>query len=169
MHLDEATLHRVEAALLDVDGSCRDINFAEYISASAARDVLGVIASSWTLNRATTSEGDDIAKEELHGRLGQPSGALTSVWSGGSNPAHIQAYFYWEEVDSVFCEVTFFPADFDSQTFKLMDFLSFVSKLAMAARSTEYYVRYEDGSWRHGQHGADCVILSDKVLSFSRN
>lgn len=167
MNIDERTRRRVETALLDCDGSCRDINFAECISTSAAIDVLRVLAPSWTLVEAMTGEGEDIAKAELQGNLRQASGSLSTVWNGGSNPEHIQAYFHWDEPDSVFCEITFFPQDVDGETFKLIDFLSMLSKLALAARSAEYYVRYEDASWHHGQHEKDSVILSDRVLSLS--
>ncbi|UUZ49656.1 hypothetical protein LP420_05330 [Massilia sp. B-10] len=167
MNIDERTRFHVETALLDCDGSCRDINFAERISTSGAIDVLRVLESSWTLVQAMTGEGEDIAKAELRGNLGQVSGSISTVWNGGSNPEHIQAYFHWDEPDSVFCEITFFPQDLDGATFKLVDFLSMLSKLALAARSAEYYVRYEDASWRHGQHGNDSVILSDRVLSLS--
>ena len=167
MNIDELTRRRVETALLDCDGSCRDINFAECISTSGAIDVLRVLASSWTLVQAMTGEGDDIAKAELQGNLRQASGSLSTVWNGGSNPEHIQAYFHWDEPDRVFCEITFSPQDFDGKTFKLIDFLSMLSKLTLAARSAEYYVRYEDASWRHGQHEKDSVILSDRVLSLS--
>ena len=166
MNIDELTLRHVETALLDCDGSCRDINFAEGISTSGAIDVLGFLASSWTMVRSMTSEGDEVANAELQGYLRKASGSLSTIWNGGHNPEHIQAYFHWDEPERVFCEITFFPQDFDGETFKLTDFLSMVSKFALAARSTEYYLRYEDASWRHGQDEKDSVILSHKVMSF---
>ena len=165
MKIDELTRCRVETALLDCDGSCRDINFAECISTSAAIDVLECLASSWNLAQAVTGNGHEIANAELRGHLLQASGSLSTVWNGGRNPEHIQAYFHWDEPDGIFCEITFFPQDFDGETFKLMEFLSMLSKLALAARSEEFYLRYEDASWRHGQHEKEGVILSDKVLS----
>ena len=167
MKIDAPTRRRVEAALLDCDGSCRDINFAESISTSGAIDVARFLASSWTLTRATTSEGDEIDSAGLQSKLRLASGSLSTVWTGGHNPEHIQAYFHWLQPDKVFCEITFFPNDFDNETFSLQRFLSMLSNLALAARSDEYYLRYEDASWRHGQHGKDGVILSDKVLSLS--
>lgn len=167
MKIDEPTRSRVEAALLDCDGSCRDINFAECISTSGAIDVLGLLASSWTLTRATSVEGDEIDSAELERNFRLVSGSLSTVWTGGRNPEHIQAYFHWLEPDRVFCEITFFPCDFDDETFTLLGFLSMLSKLTLAANSDEYYLRYEDASWRHGQYEKDSVILSDKVLSLS--
>lgn len=167
MKIDELTRRRVEAALLDRDGSCRDINFSESILTSRAIDVLEFLASSWTYVQAMTGEGDEIASAELKGNLQLASGSLSTIWNGGRNPEHIQAYFYWNEPDKVFCEITFFPQDIDSGTFKLMEFLSMLGKLVSVAGSDEYYLRYEDASWRHGQQKNDAVILSDKVLLLS--
>ena len=112
-----------------------------------------------------TGNGDEIANAKVQDTLRQSSGSLSTVWNGGRNPEHIQAYFHWDEPDGIFCEITFFPQDFDDQTFKLVEFLSMLSKLAVAAHSDEYYLRYEDASWRHGQHEKDGVILSNKVMS----
>lgn len=112
-----------------------------------------------------TGEGDEIVKVELPANIQRASGSISTIWNCGRNPEHIQAFFHWDAPDKVFCELTFFPQDFDSETFTLMGFLSMLSKLVLAARSDEYYLRYEDGSWRHGQQKKDSVILSDKVLS----
>jgi hypothetical protein len=167
MNLDDPILRSVEAALLDCDGSCRDINFAENISTSGAIGILELLESSWTLAQAMTGEGDEVPSTVMQSILRQPNGSLSTVWRGGRNPEHIQAYFHWVETDRVFCELTFFPQDFDSQTFTLLGFLSVLRNLAIAARSDEYYLRYEDASWRHGEHEKEGVILSDKVLALS--
>jgi hypothetical protein len=167
MKLDQITRDRVEAALLDCDGSCRDINFAESISTSGAIDILRFLTSSWTLAQAVTGGGDEVASAELLSNLRQPCGSLSTVWNGGLNPEHIQAYFHWLEADKVFCELTFFPQDFDGEIFTLQGFLAMLGQLVFAAQSEEYYLRYEDASWRHGQHEKDGVILSDKVLPLS--
>lgn len=167
MKIDELTRRRIEAALLDRDGSCRDINFSESILTSRAIDVLEFLASSWNCVQAMTGEGDEIAGAELQGNLQQASGSLSTIWNGGHNPEHLQAYFCWNEPDQVFCEITFFPQDIDSGTFELMDFLSILGRLVAVAGSNEYYLRYEDASWRHEQQKNDTVILSDKVLLLS--
>lgn len=167
MKIDELTRRRVEAALLDRDGSCRDINFSESILTSSAIDVLEFLASSWTYVQAITGEGDEIASVELEGNLQLSSGSLSTIWNGGRNPEYIQAYFYWNEPDKVFCEITFSPRDINAETFKLMEFLSMLGKLVAVAGGDEYYLRYEDASWRHGQQKNDVVILSDKVLLLS--
>ena len=167
MKIDELTRRRVEAALLARDGSCRDINFSESILTSRAIEVLQFLASSWTYVRGMTGGSDEIASAELEGNLQLASGSLSIIWNGGRNPEHIQAYFYWNESDKVFCEITFFPQDIDSGTFKLIEFLSMLGKLVSVAGSDEYYLGSEDANWRHGQQKDDAVILSDKVLLLS--
>jgi len=134
---------------------------------SRAIDVLEFLASSWTYVQAMTGEGYEIASAELQSNLQLASGSLSTIWNGGRNPKHLQAYFHWNEPDKVFCEITFFPKDIDSGTFKLMEFLSMLGKLVSVAGSDEYYLPYEDASWRRGQQKNDAVILSDKVLLLS--
>lgn len=160
MNVDEPTQRDIETALLADDGACRDINFSEYIPTSAAIDVLEFLASSWTLAQAVTSSGTEILSDALGDELRRPSGSLSTTWDGGHNPEYIQAYFHWDNPDKVFCEITFFPRDFDSETFKLAEFLQMFDRLILAARSEEYYLRYENASWRHGQHGRSDVIFS---------
>lgn len=167
MKIGEPTRHRVESALLNRDGSCRDINFTQSISTSGAIGVLEFLASSWNLTQGTSGAGNELTPTELESNLRLPSGSLSTVWNAGNNPEHIQAYFHWLEPDSVFCEITFYPDDFDDETFTLQGFLSVLSRMALAAGSNEYYLRYEDASWRHGQHEKDGVILSSKMLPLS--
>ncbi|MDN2710164.1 hypothetical protein O0880_12115 [Janthinobacterium sp. SUN118] len=164
MKINEQTmLNAVEAALLDDDGSCRDINFEECISTSGAIGVLHVLAAYWQLRQAKTYSGEDIPYAALARFLEQRTGALSTLWDDGSNPKHIQAFFYWDAAGSIFCELTFFPQDFDRAHFSLNEFLRMLSKLVSAAHSKEYYVRFENASWQHGKpmkHGN--VILSHK-------
>ncbi|MFJ9451645.1 hypothetical protein [Herbaspirillum sp. NPDC101397] len=167
MKLDETTRGRIEADLLDCDGSCRDINFAEGISTSGAIEILRFLMASWRFAQAMTNDGHEVASAELSSTLQQPFGSISTVWNGGRNPEHIQAYFVWLEPDKIFCELTFFPQDFDSKTFTLQGFLVMLGQLVSAAQSEEYYLRYEDASWRHGQYEKGGVILSHKVLSLS--
>ncbi|MYM31376.1 hypothetical protein GTP58_23850 [Duganella sp. CY15W] len=167
MKLDETTRGRVEAGLLDLDGSCRDINFAEGISTSGSIEIMRFLMASWRLAQAMTGDGCEVVSAELSSTLRQPSGSISTVWKGGRNPEHIQAYFQWLKPDKVFCELTFFPQDFDNKTFTLQGFLATLGQLVSAAQSEEYYLRYEDASWCHGQYEKDGVILSHKVLSLS--
>lgn len=143
-------MREIESALVDCDGSCRDINFSESISLGGAIGVLHFLASSWTLSRAMNEDGGDIPFSGLSVALERGSGSLWTTWNHGANPSHVQAYFFWNTDGGVFCELTFFPQDFDAASFTLDGFLLLLGKLVNAAGSKEYYVRFENASWQHG-------------------
>lgn len=146
-------------SLLEVDGSCRDINFSENISTAGAVSLLESICTGWGLTRATDSDGMSVPAKDLKSFLVKDKGALSTVWTGSLNPRHHQAYFYWTEPDQVFCELTFFPDDVDAERFTLDEFLKLLAVFVSAARSPEYYGRVEDGSWRHADGGATQSVL----------
>jgi hypothetical protein len=142
-------LKEIESALLDCDGSCRDINFSESISRDGAIGILNFLDSSWMLSQALDENGEDIPFADLSSTLERESGSLSTIWILGTNPSHIQAYFFWNTDSGIFCEITFFPQDFDNASFTLDGFLLLLSKLVSAAHSKEYYVRFENYSWSH--------------------
>jgi len=55
------------------------------------------LASSWSLAQATTATGEEVQPSGIALELQQDSGSLSTVWSDGSNPRHIQAYFCWDK------------------------------------------------------------------------
>lgn len=154
----------MEACLYDVDGSCRDLNFSEYISTGNACSLLEFIAARWELTMATNSEGEEVKPVALADYLGQREGTLSTVWDGPTSPRHLQAWFHWSAIDRVFCELTFFPQDLEARRFG--EFLDLLAALVRVVQSQEYYVRIEDASWRHvhggGKHG---VIFSHENLT----
>ena len=153
----------IEKALLDQDGSCRDINFSEEISMSGAVGVLNFISTHWTLFDAVDGNGDECDLDKAKILLLERFGSLRTIWKGSENPNQLQVYFHWVELDKVFCELTFFPQDLNFQTFSLTRFLEFLAKLVHTSDSKEYYVRYENAAWRHGDSRYDqSIILSHK-------
>ena len=157
---------QTEKALLNQDGSCRDINFSEEISSAGAIGVLNFISTNWTLFDAVDSNGDEYNLEKARILLLESSGSLRTIWKGSENPNQLQIYFHWVESNKIFCELTFFPQDLNLETFSLTSFLEFIAKLVHAADSQEYYVRYENGAWRHGKPNLDqSVIFSHNDLS----
>lgn len=154
---------QIEKALLNQDGSCRDINFSEEISSAGAIGVLNFISTNWTLFDAVDSNGDEYNLEKARILLLESSGSLRTIWKGSENPNQLQIYFHWVESNKIFCELTFFPQDLNFQTFSLTRFLEFLAKLVHASDSKEYYVRYENAAWRHGDSRYDqSIILSHK-------
>lgn len=164
------TKEDIERSLLERDGACRDINFSENISTAGAVSLLESISARWALAQATDADGIEVHIEDLPGFLANKNGALSTVWEGSLSPRHLQAYFHWTEPDQVFCELTFFPDDLDKEHFTLDGFLELLAVFVSAARSPEYYVRFEDASWCHAKGCAlHSVIFSHEnvVLSCS--
>lgn len=155
----------IERSLLEVDGACRDINFSEHISQSGATALLGYISRHWTLEQAVDTEGDLIPSCELGSFLSKENGTLSTRWKGATDPRYLQVLLDWPEPDKVFCELTFFPEDLDRERFTLDGFLTLIRALASAAKSNEYYVRYEDATWCHGKpDDSESVILSHESV-----
>jgi len=147
--------------LLDRDGSCRDINFGERINKVGATGIVDILASEWTLKQAISGDGEELVLEELPKFFDRASGTVSTVWHGSKDPNQLQAFFSWSVPAEIFCEVTFFPEDLNETQFMLEDFLVFVSKLVGASGTSEYYIRYENASWRHGDVKTnDGVIFS---------
>lgn len=162
----------IARSLLDRDGSCRDINFSEHIATAGAVALVESIRARWAMGSATDVEGRAVQAADLTKYLAKDEGALSTVWEGAHIPGHLQAFFHWIEPDYVFCELTFFPQDLAVEGFDLNNFLELLAVFVSAARSPEYYVRYEDASWRHANGSAHhSVIFSHEnvVLSGSTN
>lgn len=155
----------IERSLLEVDGSCRDINFSEHISTMGATSLLHSIGAHWELTQATNAEGEPLRAENFRPFLAKERGTLSTLWKGPVSPHHLQAFFHWTGPDEVFCELTFFPQDLDAERFTLDSFLRVLAIWVKAARSQEYYVRFEDASWRHGGQAAkQSVIFSHESV-----
>lgn len=156
----------IKRSLLEIDGSCRDINLSEHISTAGAVSLLDVICARWTLMWATDTEGVAVQPEDIQALLAKGTGTLSTLWNGLGSPSHFQAFFHWTEADMVFVELTFFPQDLDAQQFTLADFLKMLESLVNAAQSQEYYVRFEDGAWRHADGSAgQSVIFSHEDMA----
>ena len=154
-----------EASLRNQDGSCRDINLSEHLSAEASLALIEVLAAEWTLASATDQDGLVISKSDISSRVGIGTGALTTIWNGGSLLDHLRCFLHWDHTDGVFCELTFFPEDVIGNDLFFKRFIDFLRLVLSATEQTEYYVRYENGSWRHGDTTpASGVIFSNQSL-----
>lgn len=156
-----------EKSLRDHDhGSCRDINFSEHLSREAALGVLEAVSAEWTLSSATDQDGEEISQNEMAGRIGIGAGAASTHWKGGSFLEHLQCYLHWHPADGVFCELTFFPEDIIGNDLFVNKLTGFLNGLLICTRTSEYYVRYEGASWRHGDVSPESgVIFSHHSLA----
>ncbi|MFC3626847.1 hypothetical protein ACFOKJ_12005 [Vogesella amnigena] len=145
--------------LLDRDGSCRDINFGERINKTGATGIIDFLASEWTLTQAMSGDGEELALLALPKFFDRAPGTLSTIWHGNKDPNYLQVFFSWSVPAEIFCELTFFPEHLNETQFMLEDFLAFVSKLVCASGSSEYYVRYENASWRHGDVKTNAGVI----------
>ena len=140
-------------------GSCRDINFSEHLSRETALGVLEAVRSEWTLSSAIDQDDVQTSQEDLSNRIGVGTGAVLSRWHGGSFLQHLRCYLYWHPADGIFCELTFFPDDIIGNDLFVRKLTDFLSKILISTHSSEYYVRYENASWRHGDHSGDSGVI----------
>ena len=148
-----------EDDLKDRDGSCRDVNFSEHLSRESALALLEAIGTEWTLHSATDGDGLTVSPSNFRACIGTGEGSLSTVWRGGSFIKQLQCYFFWSPVDTVFSELTFFPDDIVEDRFTLSKLTAFLSIALAATHSTEYYVRYENASWRHGDTSPESGVI----------
>jgi hypothetical protein len=149
----------LEWALKDRDGSCRDINFSEHISRYSALKLLDAIASEWSLCSATDAEGNSLSATDMRNQLEASKGSLSTLWTEGPLIRQWQCYLYWNRSDDVFCEMSFFPDDIVESEFNMPNFMALLARFINATRSAEYYVRYENASWRHGDMSATSSVI----------
>ena len=153
----------LERDLKDRDGSCRDINFSEHLSRDSALNLLNAIASEWSLRDATDTEGNSLSITDMRSQLQASEGSISTFWTEGLLIKQLQCYLYWNPADDVFCEISFFPDDIVESEFTMPKFMALLARFIKATRSTEYYVRYENASWRHGD------TLANSSVIFSHN
>lgn len=148
-----------ENDLKDTDGSCRDVNLSEHLSREAALALLDAISTEWMLHSAANGDGSTASPSNFSALVGIGEGSLSTLWSGGSLIKQLQCYLYWNPGDGVFSELTFFPDDIIEDRFSLQRFTTFLSNLLAITHSTEYYVRYENASWRHGDASSQSGVI----------
>ena len=140
-------------------GSCRDINLSEHLSHDASLKLLKVISAEWTLSSALDNDDVETSLDGISKRIGVGTGGMLTIWSGGSFLKRLRCYLYWNPTEGVFCELTFFPEDIigsDPFVEKLTNFLRIP---LFATRSSEYYVRFENASWRHGDVSRESGVI----------
>lgn len=140
----------VRADLLGRDGSCRDINFTEWVTREGASAVIAFLADNFTFVRAGDGEGHEQSLPSAVVFLKNQTGSLNMLWAKEEFLPHLQLYVYWPSENSFFLELTFFPQDLDQNRFDIQAFFTLLSNLVTASGSNAYYVRYENASWKHG-------------------
>ena len=148
--------------IIDIDGSCRDVNFPD-VSQSQAYAVVSHFQSICALKTATDSEGNDLNAQQMEERLSLSSSeTIVSHWISKGLISQVQLFLSWESNSKIFIEITFFPNDVERDHFNLHLFFEWLAPILDALETNEYYVRYENASWKYGdisQHSG--VIISN--------
>ena len=142
----------IETALLDDDGSCRDVNFSEPTWIGVTQLVKG-LGQNFRERRAHNDDGHPLT--ESHWRK-----VKSSVLETGSVHLdyrdslgvliNLQIWIASEEDGSPFIELTFFPEDLAEMDRLGENFIAWVDAARATLQANRYFCRYENASWRFG-------------------
>ena len=136
--------------ILDCDGSCRDVTFTP-----TSKDAIVAFVKMLLLKYRVTSASDNNGidrSQQLHtdNPLGDIGGYVHIVLecSTGMIP-HLQLFIDEEPDSGDYClEATFFPNDIDVRQFSIGGFRSLIDNWNEILNSDDYFVRYENASWK---------------------
>lgn len=140
----------IEEQIIDIDGSCRDINFPN-VSASDAISLLKHVNDKYNLIKATETEGEEISSQEaIEFISSSPSGNIISIWKCTGMLSQMQLFYSWKNKSKIFIELTIFPQDFNKAEYSLKNFEIWLKSILVALNISTFYVRYENASWKYG-------------------
>lgn len=156
------SLSRHFDAITESDGAFRDINIRP-ITVTAAKGIFAFFSTSFILRDATDEDGNELLDiATINSQVeNKQIGSVHSSWIGEKKwVSQIQLYLAWD-IEGYECEISFFPEDIDKSIFTIQLFNKFLADLLNVAGNREYYVRYENASWRFG----DCSKNSGVIFS----
>jgi hypothetical protein len=154
----------IEAALLDRDGSCRDLNF-EHPSWRGVQALVTRLRSEF----ADVSVGGTSADTDTHS-VGDPDEGLSSVRTDGGSVqllfnrgqdllSQLQLFVHFDGVADLFVELTFFPQDVARLPNLGHRFREWVMSICELLEAVRAYARYEDASWTFGDTGPSSGVF----------
>jgi hypothetical protein len=155
-------IRQIEREILDRDGSCRDINIEE-ISFVKARDVTESLNAAYRIMSAVNSEGEDVKRLLNEGNIfdefeKRPNSIHVTYENERALISHLQLYLFWGHSENVSIEFTFFPEAI-AKDFSFSAFEQFISPFITASGSEEYFVRYENASWKYGDTSPESGVI----------
>lgn len=155
--------HKLESALLDQDGSCRDLDFE-----SPGWDGVEALVTRLRSDFADTAVGATSADTERH-CIDDPDEALSVVRRGGSAQllfnggqglvAHLQLWVSDDGAGDLFVELTFFPGDVARSPSLGRLFREWADGIRILLEARRVYARYENASWTFGDTGPDSGVF----------
>ena len=159
----------IEEQVIDIDGSCRDVNFPD-VERAEVITFLDYINELSALDNAYDSEGNELTISKLKETISSSkSETIFSYWHCKGLISQIQIFFSWKNNSKIFIEITFFPQDIDSTLYSLEKFKSWLKPILLALNVRIYFVRYENASWKFGDMSETSgVIFSYKQYDINR-
>ncbi len=136
--------------ILDCDGSCRDVTFTPTTRA-AVLAFLRSMVSRYSVKSACDNNGVDRSGQLLtDDSLKDITGYVHIVLTDGDGLIpHLQIFVDRDPETGEHCvEVTFFPDDIKQDFFSLSSFRALVDDWNRLLVSDDYFVRYENASWK---------------------
>jgi len=152
-------IHDIATSLLDVDGSCRDLNF-ENPTWPGVDAMLKALASTFEIESVTDADGADVSGPPSKGiRTLVPSGGR-ALMKNGAFVKQLQIFVFREDDGRPFVELTFFPQDVVQSDDVRGDFLEWADRLARHLGALRFYARYENASWQFGDSGPQSGVFA---------
>ena len=158
----------IMAALTDVDGTCRDINFEGY-SWEGVEGLLSYLVEC--SNSAPALDGQGRQMDPIPGSLVEAARKTGCVHLSLGEPCeligHLQVFIATNEDKSPFVELTFFPEDIETTESLEGDFIEWLDSVQLRLGAQRYYVRYENASWQTGDTSpsSGVFLVSDEVAT----
>lgn len=140
-------------SLLDRDGSTRDVNFTP-VTREALVSFLEYLTADYRLDSACDIDGEDVVPiVTALGFADVIQGSTGYVHATLSNPSAIirflQFFVFWNADEPGFgVEVSFFPEDITKEQLTLDAFCKMLSNWNAVLQADDYFVRYENASWK---------------------
>ena len=154
----------IDAALLDVDGSCRDMNF-DRATWPGVRSLIDRARREFgDVRVGFTSHGTDevqVADVEVALDLVEQRGGCVQLLlnHGSSVLRHLQIFASSAPGEPLFVELSFFPQDVLPQVDPHVPFGAWADSVSNVLGATRYFVRYENASWTFGDVGAGSGVF----------
>ena len=154
---------KIEAQVIDDDGSCRDVNFPD-VEKWQAIALIEYVQEFCVLNNARDSNGNNLSVEMIVKHLSVlDTETIVSDWECHGLISHIRLFFYWKDKSNIFVELTFFPQSINKQNYSLENFIAWLKPILVSLNTSIYYVRYESASWEYGDTSKSSGVIFSNI------
>jgi hypothetical protein len=161
------TAEKALECLLDRDGSTRDVNFTP-VTREELVSFLIFLMEDYRLESACNADGHDLVPRlGAHEFDAALQGSAGYVHATLSNPSAVvrflQFFVFWSPDEPGYgLEVSFFPDDVAIERFTLDAFLAMLTDWNGRLQADDYFVRYENASWKLYDASDPGVIFTRK-------